>query len=63
MKVFLERENKYVDMQASTVKVLLEKLQLNPTMVLVARNQELVTEDAVLKENDMVKILSVISGG
>ena len=61
--MFLEREKKTLDVEASSVKVLLEKLQLNPTTVLVSRNQQLVTEDASLSEKDVIKILSVISGG
>ena len=63
MKVFLERTKEYKDVYAATVSELLQKLQLNPTTVLVAKNGQLVTEQATLNEKDDVQILSVISGG
>ncbi len=63
MKVFVERENKYKEVKAATVKTMLSKLKINPAAVLVVVNDELVTEDAKLKPKDKVKILSVISGG
>ena len=64
MQVFIERENlnKNLKFNGKVLK-LLEKLKLNPSAVLVARNNGLVTEDDELKDNDEVKILSVISGG
>ncbi|MFA4886646.1 MAG: MoaD/ThiS family protein [Candidatus Nanoarchaeia archaeon] len=63
MKVYLERSNEWKEVTASSVKEMLKTLKLNHTAVLVVKNGHLVTEDAVLKEGDEVKILSVISGG
>lgn len=63
MKVFIEKENKYKTLKASTVKALLSKLNINQSTVLVVINNELVTEDAKLKQKDKVKLLSVVSGG
>lgn len=63
MKVFIERANEHREVKAGTVRELLELLEINPTTVIVARNNELVTEDAKLSRRDNVKILSVISGG
>ena len=64
MKLFIERENLNKNMKFNgKVSRLLEKLKLNPSAVLVARNNSLVTEDDELKDKDEVKILSVISGG
>ena len=64
MNVFIERENLNKNLKFNgKVSMLLEKLKLNPSAVLVARNNGLVTEDDELKDNDEVKILSVISGG
>ena len=64
MKIFIERtnENKEVK-EASTVKELLEILKVNPTTVIVARNNELITEETKLNKNDSIKLISVISGG
>ncbi|MEK6837493.1 MAG: MoaD/ThiS family protein [Nanoarchaeota archaeon] len=42
---------------------MLQRLKLNPSAVLVARSNSLVTEDDELSDKDEVKILSVISGG
>ena len=63
MKVYLEREDTWKEVKASTVREMLSKLRLNPAAVLVAVNNELVTEGASLKPKDKVRILSVISGG
>lgn len=63
MKVFIERENKTVNLKAKTVKEVLNKLKINPETVLTVVNDELVTDDKKLGEKDEVKILSVISGG
>lgn len=64
MKVFIERENKMLQLKfKGTVSKLLQQLKLNPAAVLVARNNSLITEDDTLSDNDEVRILSVISGG
>lgn len=64
MKIFVERENKSKQIKFNgKVSQLLQQLKLNPTTVLVSRNNNLVTESDVLKDTDEVKILSVISGG
>jgi sulfur carrier protein ThiS len=64
MKLYVERENKHRKLKFSgTVSQLLQKLKLNPTAVLVARNNELVAESDKLSDKDDIKILSVISGG
>jgi thiamine biosynthesis protein ThiS len=63
MKVFIEREDKERQVKAKTVKELLKKLNINPITVIVAKNNELVTEDEKLNDKDEVKIISVISGG
>lgn len=64
MDVFIERENVRKQLRFSgKVSALLKKLKLNPTAVLVSKNNSLVTEEDVLTNSDDVKILSVISGG
>lgn len=63
MKVFIERENKIVNLKVKTVKEILNKLKINPETVLTVVNDELVVEDKKLNDKDHVKILSVISGG
>ena len=62
-KVFIERENKHVEITASSVKEILQKLRINPEVVIISKNNELVTEDSKVSEKDEIKLLSVISGG
>jgi len=63
MKVFIERENKTIDIQAKTGTELLEKLEINPTTILLVQNNNVVISDVELADTDDIKILSVISGG
>ena len=64
MKVFIERTKEEKDLRFSgTVSSLLKKLKINPVAVIVTRNNEVITSDQLISDNDRVKILSVISGG
>ena len=38
-------------------------MKINENEVIIVRNDELITKDAKLKENDKIELLSVISGG
>jgi len=62
-KVFIERENKTVNVSSLTIKEILKELNINRETVIIARNDELVTEDSKVSKNDKIKLLSVISGG
>ena len=46
-----------------TVRKALQKLDIEPDSVLVTRNGELLTDDEIIKENDVIKLVPVISGG
>ena len=63
MQVTDLKTNKTVNMEAKTVKELLNKLNINPTTVIVSRNDHLVTEEVKLKEEDDIKIIPIVSGG
>lgn len=66
INVFLERENKNNKIElheSSLVKDLLNKLKINSVTVIVSRNNELISENEELKDNDEIRILPVISGG
>ncbi len=65
IKVTIERENSSRSIQFSgkTVKELLAKLRINPETVLVAKREEILTEDEELKDKDEITLLSVVSGG
>ena len=63
IKVFIEKENKTVNIEADNVKEVLNKLNINPETVLFSRNNELVLLETKLSNDDELKLLSVISGG
>lgn len=46
-----------------TVKVLLDRLEINRESVLVVRGDELVPNDTMLADDDEVEVRPVISGG
>lgn len=64
MKVFIEKENldKTLDFEGSVLD-LLNLLNVNSEEVLVIRNNELVSLDEVCENDDVIKLLSVVSGG
>ena len=64
MKVFIEKQNKNMELKFSgTVKELLEKISVNPETILVVRDKELLTLYRDVDDKDEVRLLSVISGG
>jgi len=58
-----DRTTQKINFIGKTVADLLKHLELNPEKVLVVRNEEVLTEDEVLNDQDKVEFLSVISGG
>ena len=63
VSVFIERQNVTKEVDVEDITDLLKQLQINPDTVLISVNDKLVTSKALLKENDQIKLLSVISGG
>lgn len=63
VKVFIEKENLTKVIKADSIEEVLIKLGINPEVVLVAKNNMLVTKKAKIKEGDEIKLLSVVSGG
>lgn len=64
MEIQIDKPKKNIKKEFNgTVNELLIELKLNKETVIVVRNGELVTEDEILKNNDRIKILSVVSGG
>ena len=63
LKIYLERENKNKIVSANNVTEVLKRLNINPTTVIVSKNNELVTLDTKLTSKDKIKIIPVISGG
>jgi len=65
IEIYFEREqtSKKIKFSGTTVNDLLKQLEVNPETVLVTKNNEVVTEDEPLKDNDKLEFLNVISGG
>jgi len=59
-----EKKNRTEEISFSgTVQELLHRLAINPETVLVVRNNEVLVEDETISKDDVIEILSVISGG
>ncbi len=66
IKVYLERDEKTVEIDASkakSVEDLLNFLKINPITVIVTKNDEVVVETESISSKDQIKIISVVSGG
>jgi sulfur carrier protein len=64
MKVLLRNPRRELEIPApSTVKQLLIDLEVVPEAVLVIRNDTLATRDEHLRDDDVVEIRPVVSGG
>ena len=61
--VILEKEDETKTVDATTLKEIYDKLNINPTTVIATKNNELIIETTVLKSTDEIKIIPVISGG
>ena len=64
MRVILRNQGKEVEMAGRRrVRELLAELGVLPETVLVIRGRELLTADEVVREDDVVELRPVISGG
>ncbi|MAF50709.1 MAG: thiamine biosynthesis protein ThiS [Nanoarchaeota archaeon] len=61
--IFLEKEDVTKTVDATTLKEVYEKLNINSTTVIATKNDELIIESTKLNSKDKIKILPVISGG
>jgi len=57
------RKKEFEIKHGMTVRKALQKLDIEPDSVLVTLNGELITDDQIVKENDVFKLVPVISGG
>ncbi|MFW6286022.1 MAG: MoaD/ThiS family protein [Nanoarchaeota archaeon] len=66
MKLFIERENKENDIKIDkplTIQEILKQKNISLESVILIKNDKIVFENEIVKDNDNVKILSVVSGG
>ena len=61
-KVIL-RNREFEIKHGMTVRKALQNLNIEPDSVLATRDGELITDDEIVKEYDVIKLISVISGG
>ena len=57
------RDKEYQVRSGMTVQHALQKIGVQPETVLPTRNGQLLTEDEILQEGDVIKLVAVISGG
>jgi sulfur carrier protein ThiS len=68
MKVYIEKDDKSLSIKVRKTekisgKELLAKLKINPSSIILIKNNEVVLEDEIFENKDEIKILSVVSGG
>jgi sulfur carrier protein ThiS len=57
------RDKVYEAKSGMSVRHALEKIGVNSESVLATRDGELITDDEILHEGDVIKLVAVISGG
>ena len=66
ISVFYDKENKEKTIEIgknASVKGLLANRKINPVTVIVSRDNNIITEDEKVNDNDKIRLISVISGG
>lgn len=67
MKITVKNERdstvKNIEFAGNSVQQLLKQLKINPETVLVVRKNEVITETEIIRDKDVLEILSAISGG
>ncbi len=57
------RGKEYEVKPGMTLRSSLLKIEINPVSVLATRQGELITEEEILHEGDVIKLVAVVSGG
>jgi len=57
------RNQEYEVKHGSTVRIALQRIGVEPDTVLATRDGELITDDEIVRDGDVIKLVSVISGG
>jgi sulfur carrier protein ThiS len=57
------RKKEYEIRHGMTIRAALLHLDIQPEAVLPTRDGELVSEEEIIKDGDLIKLVSVISGG
>ena len=62
VKIIL-RKNEYEVRAGMTLRSALEKLEILPESVIATRAGELIEDDEILKDDQVIRLVAVISGG
>jgi sulfur carrier protein len=57
------RDKEFEVRSGSTIRHALESLDIQPESVIPIREGELVTDDEIIKDGDLIRLVAVISGG
>jgi thiamine biosynthesis protein ThiS len=57
------RKQEYEVKAGMTLRHALEKININREAVIATRNGEVITDDEILRDGDVIKLVAVISGG
>jgi sulfur carrier protein len=57
------RDKEYEIKPGSDIRHALQKLGIQPESVLITRKGQLITDDEILNDGDVIKLVAVISGG
>ena len=65
LQIWYEKEQREetISFEGKNIAQLLQYLKINPEVVLIVRNNEVLTSDQIVNNNDRIELLSVISGG
>jgi sulfur carrier protein ThiS len=61
--IIILRKQEFVVKHGMTVRKALQKLDIEPDSVLATLDGELITDDEIIKESTIIKLIPVISGG
>lgn len=60
---FILRNQEYEVKHGMTIRKALQKLNIEPDSVLATRDGEMLTDDEIIRANDVIRLIPVISGG
>lgn len=63
IKIFVDKTKESKFVEAKNINEIVKKLNLNLEEFIIVKNNELITENSKLNDNDEIKFLSVMSGG
>ena len=64
MPVILKFRDQVYEVKAGmTARDALKKIDILPNSVLITRDEELITDDEILRDGDTIRLIAVISGG